>query len=207
VSFAKRYSRIFDEVFGYDEGIAEESFVHPVREEEPARGDDYLVARGDSLLDDGEEACLKSALPGVSDEAWTSFVRCMATAPHDAVSDANTLGMFEMTPRRLEDLGIVKKLKRGKKSGKTVWLAVFVPPMTCDGFLKSPEAQRKVFARSMQDYTKKMSAGEIKKDPAMSTSGALAILHKAGPGGLKMWASGDRFKATQEAYDRVSGLF
>lgn len=206
MSLAARYNHCLD-VFGYDADGGDEPLIHSPQDEAPANSDDHLVARGDSLLDDGEEACIKSPLPGVSDECWTQFVKAMAVANCDAVSDSNSLGMFEMTVRRLDDLGVVKHIKRGKRAGKTVWLAIFVAPLTCTGFLRSPEIQRKVFGLSMLDYANKIDKGEIKKDAEMPLSGALAILHRCGPSGLKTWASGDRFAATQASFDRVSGLF
>lgn len=181
--------------------IGEEPLIHP-----PV---DPAVARGDLLLDDEEDGGqVKSQLPGVSDECWTQFVRGMITADADSVSPSNALGMFELMPRRLADLQIVAKLARAKgPSGRTVWVAVFIPPLTSDKFLKSPEAQYKVFTKSTQDYAKRVNSGEIEKDDDMSLSGALAILHRCGPSGLKTWSSGLRFPATEATYDRVAGVF
>ena len=172
------------------------------------RADNHLVARGDTFLDDGEEAQIKSELPDVDDACWTQFVRSMITAPLSAVSRSNALGLFEMTPRRLADLGAVKRLTRARSDeGRTIWVAVFVPPLSCEKFLKNPQTQYRVFGKSMRDYTNKISTGEIGRDPKMSLSGALAILHRCGPNGLETWKSGDRFPTTMMAYDRVAGIF
>jgi hypothetical protein len=128
----------------------------------------------------------------------------MAVAPLTAVSPSNALGSFEIMPRRLADFGLVKKLKRTKsKAGKTIYVAEFVSPLTCTMFLKSPQAQYKVFAKSMQEYADKIVSGDIKKDPKMSLSGALAVLHKAGPAGL----NGELFPSTKTLYDKVDGIF
>jgi hypothetical protein len=173
-----------------------------------AFGNDDSIARGDSFLDEDNEIKLKSEIPGISDEEWAQFVRSMITAPVSAVSPSNALGMFEMKPRRLADLGLVGKLSRTKApSGRTVWTAVFVSPMTSDKFLKSPRAQYKVFSLSMRNYAKRIANGEIIKEPDMTLSGSLAILHKAGPNGLKTWKEGQRFPSTQAIHDRISGIF
>lgn len=189
-----------------------ENFIHEVARS----GDsDYDVARGDSLLDDGDTP-IKSEIPGVDDACWTQFVAGMITSKLTSVSDSNALGMFEMMPRRLADLGIVEKLVRtrkevtaddGAKRYRTIWVAVFVPPLTCEKFLKSPSEQCDAFNRSMKDYAAKIASGEIEKPEVMSLSGALAILHRCGPQGLKTWESGERFPTTQAAYDRVAGVF
>lgn len=168
-----------------------------------------LVARGDTLLDD-EPVILNSAIPGISDEAWTKFVRACATAQVSDVSPSNALGMFEMMPRRLADINYVEGLARKKgKSDRTVWVARFIAPMTSAKFLSSPDEQYIAFAKSMRDYAEKLVSGEISlpKDEEMSLSGALAVLHRGGPSGLKTWDCGERFSATVDAYKRCKDIF
>lgn len=166
-----------------------------------------LVARGDDYLDEHEDAGLKSALPGVSDECWTQFVKALMTADANSVSKSNALGVFELMPRRLADLGVVRRLKRGKSpEGRTIYVAVFVPPMTCDRFLRSPQAQYRVFCKSMVDYDNRMSKGEIVRGD-VSRSGALALLHRAGPNALQTWKSGEQFSGTKKIYDKCAGIF
>lgn len=178
---------------------------------QPADGDyvtdDIHVARGDLFLDDGDEQRVKSELPEVSNEAWALFVEFMAVAPLSAVSDSNALGTFQIMPRRLADFGMVTKLRRARSpQNRTIWVAEFVPPMTCARFLRSLPAQYEAFTRSMQDYAARMSSGEIDRGD-MSLSGALAILHRAGPRGLEAWKGGERFPSTEVAYERVAGVF
>jgi hypothetical protein len=173
---------------------------------DPSEEDAPLVARGDSRLDEDASA-IASPLPGVEDECWTEFVRRMVTAALSAVSAANALGRFEMTPRRLADLGIVERLGRRRAEGRTIWVAVFLPPLTCEKFLRSPGAQYDAFSRSMTDYAKRLDSGEIANEPCVSLSGALAILHRCGPQGLDTWTSGERFAATRALHTKVEGLF
>lgn len=150
-------------------------------------------------------AILRSPLEGVPDEAWSTFVSASLTSKFDAVSPSNHLGAFELTPRRLADLGLLKGLKRmqSKKSGRSIWVGKFVPPMTDKDFLKNPQIQFAVFKASMVDYSRRISVGEIQMPSGVSLSGALAILHRAGPSGLK----GKRFESTQAAFEKVDGLF
>lgn len=174
-----------------------------------------MEAGFDHALDDATEEpeaaparLLRSALPGVPDEAWTEFVSAMVTSTVPAVSASNALGMFELTPRRLADLGLVRRLTRTRSpAGKTIWVAAFMPPLTCDTFLRSPSLQYRVFAKSMQDYAHRIADGDIEPLEDVSLSGNLAILHKCGPSGLKTWASSERFPATVAVFERANGVF
>lgn len=167
----------------------------------------FALARGDSMLDD-DAWTLESPIVNVDNVQWTQFVQVMATAPLTAVSPSNALGTFEMPVRRLADLGIVTKLVRGKSPAKkTIWAATFKWPMTSKKFLKSIDLQYDAFVKSMVDYVHRLEAGDIVKAPSMSLSGALAILHRAGPNGLSNWERGMRFEATEKLYNKVGGVF
>lgn len=209
MNLAQHYDAMSRIAFGQDvlddaavsDSPAPETLVH-----------ESAIARGDSLLDvdeEGRDETVDSPLEGVDDVVWTQYVRLMIVAPVSAVSASNALGMFGMMPRRLADLGMIKKLKRQQSNAnKTIWAGEFISPLTANKFLKNPQLQYIAFARSMKDYDRKMeSLGEIARDPSMSRSGALSILHRAGPSGLKTWASGNRFPSTVDAYERVAGVF
>lgn len=166
------------------------------------------VARGELGFESG--AALLSPLSDVSDDAWAGFVRTMATGALGAVTSHNALGLFELSPRRLADLGYLSKrhLKRRKSAaGKTIWTSVFVPPLTSDQFLSSPWLQYRAFTESMRDYASRMAAGVIEVPEGMSRAGALAVLHRAGPGGLSSWARGKRLPATERLLSAVEGIF
>lgn len=160
--------------------------------------------------DEEEGTPIATALSGVSDRAWTEFVRRMAVAPLSAVSPSNALGMFELSVRRLADLGIVGSLVRTTKDNRTIWCADFIAPMTSDKFLKSAKAQYQALARSMRDYADRIASGEVARDPRISLAGALAILHRGGPSGLKTWFGTDVFpamKKTKQLYSTVAEIF
>ena len=166
-----------------------------------------MIARGDTMLDEVAVCSLASELPGVSDEAWADFVHGMATRGTMDISEGNALGMFELTPRRLSDLGYVQGLQRTSVGGRTMWVAKFVSPMTAAKFLRNPRAQYVAFTKSMKDYAEKISAKEIVKPEGMNLAGALAILHRAGPKGLETWGRGERFATTEMLYNRVAEVF
>ncbi len=156
---------------------------------------------------------LPSPLPDVSDEAWTKFADQMRTAKMGAVSKSNALGAWELKPRRLADLGLVMSLSYTKdpKTNRLIWTGDFIPPLSAKKFLNDPMLQYKTLVKSMVDYANKLCSGEIALPDGgipedMSASGALAILHRAGPNGLKAWNT-DRFESTNNLYSRVNGIF
>lgn len=156
---------------------------------------------------------LESELDGVDDEAWTEFVLAMKTQEPSAVSASNEYGMFALKPRRLADLGLVKNLSNARSGKRMVWVGDWVPPLTEKLFLATPRLQYKAFAASMQRYATGIADGSITmpdggRPEDMTLSGALAILHRAGPSGLKTWGDeAKRFPATIDLYAKVNGTF
>jgi hypothetical protein len=148
---------------------------------------------------------MTSELPGVTDEQWRAFVRGMITAKLEEVSTANALGLFEMMPRRLVDLGLANKLKRMRKDGKTIYVAEMWHPLTSAMFLRSPLLQYRTFVASMQDYSARLDKSIARPD-GVSRAGALAVLHRAGPKGLEAWPA-KTFARTKMIHDRVAGVF
>lgn len=157
---------------------------------------------------------LKSEIPGVPDEAWTKFTKALKTASPSAVSASNAFGMFELKPRRLEDLGLVTNTSCTRSpTGRMVWVGEFVAPMTLKSFLGSPKLQYRAFAASMKNYVDRLRNGSIPrpdggKPDGMTLSGALAILHRCGPSGLKTWNDeSKRFEDTKSLYSNANGVF
>lgn len=151
---------------------------------------------------------LASVIPGVSDDAWQAFAKAMITAPLGAVSPSNALGMFELSPRRLADFGLIQHLRRRKSpAGRTVWTGIFVPPLTAETFLRSPSLQYMAFGKSIRDYANRIAKGEISPLPGATLSGSLAILHKRGPSGIAKWNDSEHFDATVALFERADGIF
>jgi hypothetical protein len=150
---------------------------------------------------------LSSQIPGVPDEAWTEFSLTMKTASPKSISKSGSLGMFEMKPRRLADLGLMRNVEK-KKS----WTGQWVPPLTESGFLSSAVEQYDAFGKSMRDYIAGLDSGAVPQPEDglprdMTLSGALAILHRCGPQGLLRWADGERFPETEALYKAANGIF
>jgi len=159
------------------------------------------------------EKVLKSPLENVSDRSWTDFALAMKSASLGTVSDSNAMGMFAMKARRLADLGLVKNVACDRSpTGRLVWVGDWVPPMTQKAFLASPKHQYDAFVESMRRYVDELDtarlemSGELPED--MTLSGALAILHRCGPSGLKNWGNEEkRFPETIALYERANGVF
>lgn len=160
--------------------------------------DDFMTAMPMMLLE--------SPIESVSNQAWTEFVRVMLTAPIGAVSASNCLGAFAMAPRRLKELGVLENLKRtkSKRSKRTIWATSNVRDQDrATEFLKSLAVQHRYFVLSMKKYASSFEKDELKLPRDCTLSGALAILHRAGVAGL----TGERFPATQAAYEKANGIF
>lgn len=156
---------------------------------------------------------LKSELPNVSDEAWTKFALAMRTAAVDSVSGSNALGAWEMRPKRLADLGLMGKLRYERTAaGRLACDGDFTEPMTKRKFLENAGVQYRVFSASMKRYVDGLGDGSVPQPndipEDMTLSGALAILHRCGPGGLAKWSDPEaRFSDTQDLYSKTNGMF
>jgi len=160
---------------------------------------------------------LTSPLPGVSDVAWRSFVRAVVTkdadedgAPGlrslDAKSKSGGFGCFDIRPKRLLDLGIMRNLRRSTSSGgRQIYVGDFVPPMSERKFLYGPTQQSDTFVESMRRYD--VAVSDADRPEGLSRSGVLALLHRAGMGGLSGWASGRRLANTVALVERANNLF
>ena len=172
---------------------------------------EVVAATAGRALRPFEDAALPSELPNVSDAAWTAFALTMKVADVKAVSDSGSLGMFEMRPRRLGDLGLMKNVKPGNTriTKHMRWTGEWVAPLSEKKFLASAELQYRAFARSMQNYLTGILDGSIdSSNVELSLSGMLAVLHRCGPNGLSVWANEEnRFPETAELVAAVDGIF
>lgn len=164
-----------------------------------------FVARGDAPPQSWP--LLRSQLPGVSDDAWTRFVRALETQPLDAVTGSGSLGCYEMRPKSLVDLGLMANL-RTSTSGALE--GDFFLPLTQRRFLASPVAQ----FNALCDILERFDADIGRKGVlGLSRSGALAVLHRAGRGGLKHWGGKKRWgskvkhESTLALVTAVEGIF
>lgn len=147
---------------------------------------------------------LRSELAGIEDDAWTDFVLAMKTQELGAVSASNELGMFGLRPRRLADLGLMRNLKGVRSpTERMIWIGEWVPPLSEAKFLADPRLQYRAFCESMKRYAAGMGA----IPDGLSLSGALAVLHRCGPGGLETWSREERFPSTEALVEKTNGIF
>ena len=162
------------------------------------------IARGEAP----KGPLLPSPLPCVPSSAWTRFCQAMRVGSSGDVAPSNAVGIFGLLPKRLADLGLVGEEKRefSEKAQRMVWVGRFVPPLTEAKFRASPLAQYNAFCDSMKLYDEQLESGKMKAPDGLSRSGALAVLHRAGPRGLEAWAS-RRAKPTEALVKKVNGIF
>ena len=158
----------------------------------------------------------RSPMPEASDEQWARFVRLMQTGDVAAVTPTGQVGIFQTRLKRLEDLGLVKDVRRVQRDGTPNWTATFRPPLTLARLLADPLLQYRIFVVSMKRYRDEVLARhrdtigkEIESKPA-TLSGLLAVSQHAGPA-LASWLANEadrrRFKQTTAAYGRTTGVF
>ncbi len=173
---------------------------------------------GEELLNQSKKApdvappktVMPSPIDGVSDVAWTNFVKKMGTNKLDSVTPKG-MGAFQITVRRLVDFGILKDPRR--ESG--TWTAEWVYPK--EKLLSTPRLQYKLFERSMVAYARNIkdrypdAIGKTFEGQVATLSGLLAVAHAAGSNALGKWiASPDerqKFKNTTAAYKLANGIF
>ena len=158
----------------------------------------------------------RSPIPEASDEQWMRFVRLMQTSDVAAVTPTGQVGVFHTRLKRLEDLGLVRDVRRVQRGGAPSWTATFRPPLTLARLLSDPLLQYRIFVVSMKRYRDEILARhrdaigkEIEGKPA-TLSGLMAVSQHAGPA-LGSWLANEadrkRFKQTTAAYGRTTGVF
>lgn len=160
-----------------------------------------LIARGDAPSPRAIPP-IHSPLSGVPDAAWTRLVCTLETAPLRHISESNGLGCYEMRPRRLGDLGLMTDLHIARRGKRQIWEGTFVPPLTQIAFLANPILQYSALAESIARYD--VNLNDLPE--GVSRSGALAILHRAGPSGLTSWMR-TRIPSTERLFERTNEIF
>jgi hypothetical protein len=145
---------------------------------------------------------LESPIAGVKNEAWDRFVRTLEIQAVDAVSHSGGYGSFDLRPRRLAEIGVMRNLSTKRFGKRQIQIGDFVPPFNEIEFLRNPMIQYRVLVMSMRSYL----SGKIDLAPGMSLSGALAILHVGGRGALATWPKG-ALSFTEALFKRANGLF
>lgn len=131
-----------------------------------------------------EREPVPSPLPGIPLERWMAFEKKMEIAAPENISPAGRYGMFAMSPKRLQDLGLVVSARKlvpnearqlldaanaEEDKGKADdmrrrahalaqkgarWAATWRDDVPEERFLGSPDLQRRAFRKSMREYAK-----------------------------------------------------
>jgi len=174
-------------------------------------------ARGGVPRRRGMPMMFRSPLPEASDEQWARFVRLMQVGDVAAVTPTGQIGIFQTRLKRLEDLGLVRDVRRVQHAGAAPsWTATFRPPLTLARLLSDPLLQYRIFVVSMKRYRDEVLArhrdaiGKVIEGKPATLSGLIAVSQHAGPA-LGSWIGSEadrkRFKQTTAAYGRTTGVF
>lgn len=159
----------------------------------------------------------RSPIPEASDEQWARFVRLMQVGDVAAVTPTGQVGVFQTRLKRLEDLGLVRDVRRAQHAGAAPsWTATFRPPLTLARLLSDPLLQYRIFVVSMKRYRDEVLArhrdaiGTVIEGKPATLSGLMAVSQHAGPA-LGSWLANEadrkRFRQTTAAYGRSTGVF
>lgn len=147
---------------------------------------------------------------------WLAFVKVLATGERKAVTPNFRLGVFEMTVRRLCDIGAMENPRMVQHEGRQVWDADWIRPANLRAFLDDGMTQYALFAQSVQGYASderlRSMVGVTVDNSKATLSGLLAVAHRAGLPGLSSWVTDPKNRAkfrdnTTAHYARANGLF
>jgi hypothetical protein len=149
---------------------------------------------------------IPSPLKSATAAAWERLCCALEMQHLEEVSESGGLGMYDMRPRRLVELGYAHDLKTTRTAkGRQIHVCEFILPWTQTRFLSNPLAQRTALSQSMRVYEGEILSGKIVKPKDASISATLVILHRGGRGALKAWP--EMFDETKALYERARGLF
>lgn len=148
----------------------------------------------------------KSPLPGIADDAWMTLVAALEVQSPRSVSESGGFGAYDMRPRRLQELGLVRVTDRKNRRHKPdMDECDFVAPLTRDRFLSDPLLQYRTLCQSLRRYYDEMKSGVIARPNGVSLAGALAILHRGRRVALQKWPN--LFTDTRARYEAAQGAF
>jgi hypothetical protein len=175
----------------------------------------------------------ESPLRGVTREAWRSFYAGLQVQPHNTISESGGLGIFDIRPRRLVELGYATGLHSMRRPTQHAWLSgvcsrcrstrtaqtdvetcsngrqiqicEFILPWTQARFLSNAYAQYAALAQSMRLYYDALRDGKLVKPKDASMAGSLVVLHRGGRGALEAWPK--LFSGTKTLFNKVQKAF
>lgn len=179
---------------------------------------DTLPKKGTSKGKSKRKPTAPSPVPGISDAQWSDFALKFGQSKLDIIDENGHLGMFRLNPKRLEELGLMHAVKKGKWRGKDgVWQGTFTAPVTAPMFFNDPKLQYQTFVRDMREHARyaighyRSWIGKRVDGEKVTLSGLLGVAKIAGDVGLGKWlgSAKDRkkFKLTTATFSRTNGIF
>lgn len=172
---------------------------------------------GLSLLNVDDTASLPGIpIDGLTRKEWVDFVRIFVNGNPYTVTQSFRLGAFEMTVRRLCDLGAMANPRPTRHAGWQVWDAEWKRPESLIEFLSDFFGQYDLFAQSIAQYATeekiREAVGTVIDGVPLTLSGALSVAHRAGLPGFLSWVSKpkDRVRFSRNTtafFNRGNGLF
>jgi hypothetical protein len=175
----------------------------------------------------------ESPLRGVTREQWRAFYAGLQVQPHNTISESGGLGIFDIRPRRLVELGYATGLRSERRptthawasgvctrcrtsrsaatdmetclNGRQIQICEFVLPWTQARFLANPYAQYTALAQSTRLYYDALRDGKFVKPKDATMAGVLAVLHRGGRGALEAWPK--LFSGTKALYKKIHKAF
>lgn len=158
-----------------------------------------------------------SVIPGVTDAQWTAYVTKQKQGKLNGITKSNSLGLFLMGYRMLQDLGYTRNAHKVTKTidggARTVWDGDFIPPLTLDRFLGDAMLQYEAFAKMsvMQSAIIRQRYGSVISGSkgAITLSGLLNVAKVAGMGGMEAWLKepAKRKADTTAEFNAFNGMF
>ncbi len=181
-----------------------------------SRGEDEpppLIVTSDSFShhEDGIEVPL-----ALTRKQWLAFLRVAACAKPRTVTPSFRLGVFEMSVRRLCDLGAMAEPKVIHYEGRQVWDAHWTNPASLEAFQAAPMLQYKLFTDSIKQFfvcpEVAEAVGQVVDGHKVTQSGALMVAHRAGLPGMVSWMADPFVRArfsenTTAFFERANGIF
>lgn len=154
----------------------------------------------------------------ISVDQWLCFVRAHLRQDHriPESSDTNRLGIFDLSIRRLCDLGVMRNPRFARLHLKSVWFADWIPPETLQGFLGNTRKQYDLFSESMRLYSEISDLLNMIGIDAgygrLSLSGILSLAHIRGSIGAIKYVVGkdrksNRYSISRNAFVKANGIF
>lgn len=173
-------------------------------------GGGLLLTHADAAYRD-----VRIPIQSLTRKQWLDFVKTSSNGNPRTITPTFRLGAFELSVKRLCDLGVMRNPRQVAHAKKQVWDAEWIYPKTLKEFQADPMLQYSLFAESVRRYaTDPALLAHVGCNVAgldMTLSGVLAVAHRMGLQGLAGWVAypskRERYTHTMNYFQRANGIF